>query len=411
MTRASSPFAIVAGLLLGACAASPDRPIPAPESPAPVASDVATPVTLSVFDRPAGWIAADGAATIDLGDGRVLWTFGDTLIGSLKPDGRAAEGCTMVNNTFALSTRAPDAMDFRWTRRTDGSHASWVQSPAQLGPADAAHWLWPTGGGIRVQRESGDHVVLFFSMLRKARAEGTPADVWNFALHGTATVTVLNPADPSGEWRTEVGPLVDRQAEIDAGERVRLISWGTAVVSDPDDAARCIVYGVDVTDVKNKRLVVARAPAATLERMDTWEFRTGAGWSPAEAESAPLGDQLMDEFSVHRQHLGGTDLYVLVYMEPHFGPRIMARTAERPDGPWGPPTPIYTCPEPSQDARTFVYSARAHPELGGGPESGELLVTYCVNSTDFWYMLSHATLYRPRFVRVPLNVLRHAQTP
>lgn len=396
MTRALAAC-IVPGLLVCGCSSQPASPPATTEAPALRA------VPAPWFERSDGWIAADGAATIDLGDGRVLWTFGDTLIGTLKPDGGVAEGCTMVNNTFATSTRTPDTMEFRWTRRADATAASWAQSPAQLGATDATHWLWPTGGGIRVQRETGDHVVLFFSMLRRAHAEDT-GDVWNFAFHGTSTVTVLNPSDPPSEWRTEVGALIDRQAQMDAGQAVRLISWGTAVIPDPEDGTRCLVYGVDVTDVAHKRLVLARAPMETLERMDTWEFRTPTAWSPAESEAAPLGDQLMDEFSVHRQEVGGRQMYVLVHMEPFFGPRIMARFAERPEGPWSEGRPIYTCPEPASDARTIVYSARAHPELGAGPLADRVLVSYCVNSTDFWYMLAHAKLYRPRMVEVPASV-------
>jgi hypothetical protein len=49
-----------------------------------------------------------------------------------------------------------------------------------------------------------------------------------------------------------------------------------------------------------------------------------------------------------------------------------------------------------------VYSAKAHPECSG---AGELLISYCVNSTDFWFMAGHADLYLPRFIRVPLSSL------
>ena len=38
----------------------------------------------AVFDRRDGWTGADVAGTVALGDGRMLWLFGDTWIGSIR---------------------------------------------------------------------------------------------------------------------------------------------------------------------------------------------------------------------------------------------------------------------------------------------------------------------------------------
>src|SRR5579885_2950424 len=50
----------------------------------------------AVFDRTEGWTGADCAGSVDLGDGRTLWMFGDTWVGKRQP------GAQMVNNSIAV---------------------------------------------------------------------------------------------------------------------------------------------------------------------------------------------------------------------------------------------------------------------------------------------------------------------
>src|SRR5262245_52956792 len=47
-----------------------------------------------------GWIGGDGVYSVVLGPKRVLWLFGDTILGTVK-DGKRT-GATMVNNTIAI---------------------------------------------------------------------------------------------------------------------------------------------------------------------------------------------------------------------------------------------------------------------------------------------------------------------
>src|SRR5262249_41679413 len=85
------------------------------------------------------------------------------------------------------------------------------------------------------------------------------------------------------------------------------------------------------------------------------------------------------------------------------------------EGPWSRATLLYEAPElgaPAvlrgelpEDPKIFVYGARGHPELS---RAGELLVSYCVNSNDFWDVAAHANRYRPRFMRVPRALLTSA---
>jgi len=52
----------------------------------------------------------------------------------------------------------------------------------------------------------------------------------------------------------------------------------------------------------------------------------------------------------------------------------------------------------------FTYAAKGHAPLS---RRGELLISYVVNAHDFGAMFRDATIYRPRFLRIPLP--KHAE--
>ena len=50
-----------------------------------------------------------------------------------------------------------------------------------------------------------------------------------------------------------------------------------------------------------------------------------------------------------------------------------------------------------RDKNLFCYAAKAHKSQEIGDE---ILISYVVNSYDFWQVASDASLYWPRFIRV-----------
>src|SRR5579871_2642326 len=55
-----------------------------------------------IFHGDPQWLGSDGAFSIDLGNGRVLWSFGDTLVARKRSDTR--ENAAFVRNTVAIMT-------------------------------------------------------------------------------------------------------------------------------------------------------------------------------------------------------------------------------------------------------------------------------------------------------------------
>ena len=56
----------------------------------------------AVFERISGWTGGDGAYSIALNDGRILWMFGDTLVGRVQ-NGRRLDS-RLINNSAAIQT-------------------------------------------------------------------------------------------------------------------------------------------------------------------------------------------------------------------------------------------------------------------------------------------------------------------
>ena len=88
--------------------------------------------------------------------------------------------------------------------------------------------------------------------------------------------------------------------------------------------------------------------------------------------------------------------------EPLLGPGILVRTAPSPLGPWSAPREVFRPTEPAGDKDLFSYAAKGHAALS---PPGELLISYIVSAHDFWRLFREADLYRPRFVRVPLDAV------
>ena len=95
--------------------------------------------------------------------------------------------------------------------------------------------------------------------------------------------------------------------------------------------------------------------------------------------------------------------YLLVFQEGALGEWVAVRLGASPIGPFGPVHRIWRCPEVDEHEKVYVYNAKAHPHLS---PPGAVLISYNVNSFDFWgEFLEDASIYRPRFVRLPLDRL------
>ena len=323
-----------------------------------------------LFRRDRHWVGGDGASSVPLGDGRVLWLFGDSWI---DPTGQhSRHGARIISNTVAIQTGTDPAtasMTFYWRRGSEGHPAAIVPDNGE-----ERHWF---GNGVRV----GDRLILFLNRVRtSSNSIGFESVGW------TAWMVENADADPS-EWRmvqltTPTNPLG--------------VLLGFAAVRQFGDH----LYAFGSQDpVKTHPIYVVRWPMMQVGKGDLlnpeWWAGDRLGWvaDSTAAVRQPLFDHGQSELSVHRDTVTGQ---LLVFQTQGFGPAdVVVRTAPTPTGPWTATQMLY---RPSEYYRpnAMVYSAKAHPELTGA----DLVLTYATNTFEFAEHLTDSLIYYPRFVRL-----------
>jgi hypothetical protein len=327
----------------------------------------------AVFQRTSGWIGGDGAYSVALGRDRVLWLFGDSLIGQVQ-DGRRTD-VHLINNSAAVQTGlGPSDATPRFVYRTlpDGRPLSFLQ------PQDGIGWFWPYHG---VRTPQG----LYLFLLQVEPAEGPAA--FSFRLAATWMGKVANPDEDPEQW-------VMTQQKIPWGHAKRL--FGSAVLLREGYG---YVYGtmdITVEGRVRKQMLLARAPADRFDDFSAWRFFSEGEWVADADRAEPVCDDVAGELSV--SYLPAVDRYVLVYTEGGLSENIALRFARHPQGPWGRPVKVYRCPEVDWNPAIFCYAGKGHPGIGAGPQ--ELIVTYVANATDFALLEADARLYRPRFIKI-----------
>jgi Domain of unknown function (DUF4185) len=331
----------------------------------------------ALFARNDGWTGADGAYSVELSDGLILWLFGDTWIGKIR-DGRHVDS-VLVNNSIALQTGTDPAdarVEFFWGITPEGKPAAFFR------PADGKGWLWPYQGYL-----ASNGLYLFLVQLEP---DSNPAGL-GFKVTATWLAHIGNPRDPPAAWH-----IAQKRIPFGSYSGSGDTLFGSATLKD---GAFVYVYGVRdmVQDgFRNKNMLVARVAEDRLGDFDQWRFYAGGQWKGNFSQAGRLCEHMANEFSV--SFLAGQNTYVGVYTPDGFGRKIAARTAPTPYGPWRQPLELYRCPEASWAPDIFCYAAKAHPCLSRKPN--ELIVTYVANSTNFDRVANDARLYRPRFLRV-----------
>ncbi len=356
----------------------------------------------AVFQRTEGWTGADGINTADLLDGRILWIFGDTWIGDIR-QGRHAVNAELVNNTLAVhekpdaeSWMPPDPKTVRYYWGQSGQkNEAWIRPDS----SGSSGWYWPAGNGLMV-KDAIDRFRLLFFMNELARSPDSDK-IWAFYRSRNALVVVNNPDEEVPGWRIQ---KVSVPSNLSRGEK---IGWGVTLLSVPvpgeSRESHLYIYGVDESDLGNKKLILARSPAGRVEEVSTWQIYLGNGvWGTFASECYPIAEHLASELSIEPVVIGKTLWYVMVHSEDGFGSHILIRMAQYPEGPWSKPFPVYQVGDIRKDKALFTYAAKSHVCIS---RPGELLISYVINAIDFEMISQNADLYRPRFIRISLNRL------
>jgi hypothetical protein len=327
---------------------------------------VAWPEADRLFRHSPSWHGGDSAYSVDLGNERVLWLFGDSFVG---PAGRqeSRSGSSMVRNSVAIQ-RGYDptiaSMTFYFGLE-DGE-------PGPFFVHRGSHWLWP-GDGVRF---ASGPLLLTFAVVSDSNSG------LGFETVGSTAFLIDNPdaSPPLWSMRQIEMPPHELGVQLGAGALLKEAGW---------------LYAFAPVEPGNHDVYLARWLLEDAERGDlsSPQWWSG-GWGEEWAAATPVALDVQTEFTVHRASDGHL---TLVTVDGFGGSNVTVRSAERPEGPWSQPR-VLLRPEVSDRDGILVYSAKAHPELAGG----DVVVTYCTNHLDFATMAGDMELYFPRFARIPV---------
>ncbi len=323
------------------------------------------------FASTKGWIGADGIFSVTLADGRTVWLFSDTWIGDIKHGRRAR--ADMINNSIGI-TKGPGAARFYY-------HRSGGRVRSLFTPPDGRGWFWLWAGVVDEDR-------LFLFATRVESAEGSGA--FGFVHFGTALGEVENPQDAPTAWRV-------RWRDVPKAWAPRVF-WGSAALAHDGSV---YVYGFLENGQKGldfrRDMLIARAPSGRLADFASWRFYGGGAWHADVHQAGPDCPDIATEYSVTR--VPGCSRFLLVTHDVFLSPTIVARTADDPWGPWSDKIEVYTCPEADPKRDTFCYAGKHQPVFSDGRT---LVISYAANANDLATVANDPSLYRPRFIRVPV---------
>ena len=322
------------------------------------------------------WLGADSVSSVPLGASRILWLFGDTLIQA--PTGGGRKKARIIRNSLAiqmLGKQGPERIRFYW-------HKDRNRPVAVFLPKTGPGWLWPLSGFFLKGK-------LYLFYVRVVRSD----TVLGFEIQGSLLITVQNPRDPPAGWKHvqhEV-PFFHHGTHGD-------LFFGVACMVDKE---QIYIYGIREDwnqGMEGRSLLVARAPSDAFPgfSFSDWHFFSSAGWSKDPSKATALFDGAATEMSVN--YMPFLKKFAAVYTYCGLSGKILMRTAPHPQGPWGKPMVLWTCPEESWSKQYFCYAGKDHPEIASA--RNEIVISYACNSSNPENLVTEPRLYWPRFVKV-----------
>ncbi len=314
-----------------------------------------------------GWVAGDATFSVFLPDGRTLWLFGDSFIGTVNADSSLAPGATMIRNCGVIQN--DEIMEARY----NGTFNNPDDFVSTLTPDST--WFWPEHGLVE-----NDTLKIFFSEF--GTNDGPPG--WNFEFLNSWIVFFTY---PDIEYiKQSMLPYYSNNGVV----------YGDRVLNHD---GYNYIYGRK-TESGFLKPHVARVAEGNI--LGQWEFFDGAEWSQYDTASQRISlYAVSDQYGVFEYQ----DKFVMITQATYLGPQIYSLTSNFPSGPFADRKEQYSTPYPFADI--FTYNAYSHPQFN---HNDELLISYNSNG-DFWSIFSNVEIYRPKFIRVPFSNIDTSFTP
>ena len=331
--------------------------------------DVETPAaTKNFFSKDSFWRGADGASSVDLGNGKVLWLFSDGFVCS--DSSRLRSKSKIIRNSIAIQNGYdPTTASVKYYWR--GSK----ENPEAFFHNNSDHWYW-TGHGVMIK----DRLLVFLMKVKKVnRGLGFEVVGWDAAL-------ISNPLDDPLTWKVNY---------IEGQETFSAIVGSAAVLKD-----QAYMYAYSAVEPATHEVYLLRwgIEDAWNGRLQKPEWWINDRWIQRNSRY-PVPTPLFigqTEFSVHFDT--ALKKYIQVQSVGFGKANIAVRFSEHMQGPWTDLQTIYM-PAYTGVKQPLAYAAKAHPALNGNG----IYITWNVNSSDFKELIENQSIYFPRFILVGIK--------
>lgn len=344
-----------------------------------------------------GWLGADGAYSVPLGNGTSFWIFADTYVGPSTATSRTQSN-GFIHNSIATSNCSAQSCSFQYY--WSGMNTS-TQGPVFSVPGSSTDWFWPMDGFVY-----NNTLYLAFMQMHTTGSGGA----FGFAYSGAQLASIPNYTAPPSQW-TITYQVLNTGGNAVPGASI-IVGQGANGNPDPSNPQGAnYAYLFTVVPAANSstppymallRLPLTELASAARPGNVDWQYlktdSTWGAWSDTDtslpADNAAVINPGATEMTV-RYH-SSTNQWIAVY-PVGLGTSAHYAISSSMTNSWGPSENLYAYPEmQSSNANytpnVFCYAAKEHIELEA---SNQLFFTYACNSTQSSDLTNNMNLYRP----------------
>jgi hypothetical protein len=326
------------------------------------------------FRRTSGWTSGDGALSVPLSDGRVLWLFGDSHIDDFDPKTQTTPCLFQVRNA-GLIQDTNSLSNARTLIAAGPGSRTWFKNST-----NADEWFWPVCGF-----QEGKSVYVYLAALQKTGKGG----MWGFKARDYDYLAKLN--FPELTTITYL-PLPNFNG----------IGFGQGFVREGE---KMFAFGMKGHGITSDVYVATFNPGAPE---NNWTFWDGRQWSANVTNASSIAQGTSTSVHVCKvkdRFLLTTTAFSVACDQ---GKEIFMATSKSPTGPFSPLKAVYKLDDLYEGHYPFFYMAIAHPEFIN--EKNEILVTYSINGYEPCVSAcvkgrAIPDHYRPKAIRVPLKLV------
>lgn len=332
-----------------------------------------------VTQNGSGWTGGDGTYSSVLPDGRHLWGWSDSYIGTVDPDTRLRQSYfPTAHNSLTIQDANNNVTTVGYPPKTDSYFV----------PTNSAFEYW-MGDAVTVQPSPGIYKIKimlaeFFVNSTTIKFEGNAVAQLAWPSLSIDSITPLSLPDLT-------------------------IQWGTKIMHD---SSYYYIYGIRDPGTANKLPYVARMSSVNdLTIPSKWQFWNASKnrWVNTRASATNLSGvpAITGEYTVNKMQASSGIFYLMTGMDPQNPPyplwqNVTTYYSCSPPGPWTTRTVVYTTPETGAAGCSvgtlFTYDPRAHAEF---TNSSGVLISYNVNANNGQDLVC-ANDYKLRFIRVAI---------